>query len=577
MQIKTTTQKNLKTWLDADIAPEIKKELKRLIKEHPNEIEEGFYTRLTFGTGGLRAVMGLGTNRMNIYTVGMATQGLANYMKRVESKKRVFISYDCRNNSRLFAERTAKVLAGNGIEAILTKELRPTPYVSFGCRFLNCGAGVMITASHNPPEYNGYKVYWKDGGQVVAPHDAGIIQEVNRISSLDEVHAVEDLKHPFIKEVLKEVDTAYLDTIAAMQLTPDTNRKFGKQIHIVYSNLHGTGITLMPRAMERWGFTRVSTVEEQDAPDGSFPTARSPNPEEKKALESGLKKLKEVEGDLLIATDPDADRVGLAVRHQGKTHLLNGNQVACLLLNHICKAEKKLPDNAAFVKTIGTTELFRSIAEAHGGACIEVLTGFKYIAEKIEQWENTPQGMQFIFGGEESYGYLFGTHSHDKDAVISSTLIAEAALAAKLEGKTLIDQLHALWKTYGIHVEKLSTFTFPETKEGREKMESGMHKIKHSPPKTLNGIIVKTIENYQTSTKTNLSTGSKEPLSLPKSETLRLWLEDGSKVMVRPSGTEPKVKFYCGVKSDSFHSIDDGVAKLELHAQHLLDSLKNLF
>lgn len=572
-----STLMNLNLWLHSGIDPETKQLLEQMVKENPEEIEEGFYTKLAFGTGGLRGVMGLGTNRMNIYTVGMATQGLSNYMTRTDSERRVFIGYDCRRNSRLFAERAAKVLAGNGIEAILSKELRPTPYVSFGCRYFNCGAAIMITASHNPPEYNGYKVYWKDGGQVVHPHDIGIVQEANAISSLDQVRAVDSLDHPLIREVQEEVDQAYLEAIAVQQLTPDNNRANGSRLHIIYSNLHGTGITLIPQAMKKWGFCNLSTVEEQDAPDGAFPTVASPNPEDKNALALGLKKLEETDADILIATDPDADRVGLAVRHNGNSVLLSGNQIACLLLDHICEARKALPRNAAFIKTIGTTELFRSIAEAHGGACYDVLTGFKYIAEKIERWEHDPDGKQFIFGGEESYGYLLGTHSHDKDGIISSTLIAEAALAAKLQGVTLIDKLHTLWQTYGIHVEKLSSLVFPDTREGRMQMGRGMRKIEQSPPKEIGGVPVEAIENYNNSTKTDLVTGTLTPLKLPKSEVLRLWLQDGSKLMVRPSGTEPKVKFYCGVKTDQFESIEKGLDKLEKHAQALMDGLKKLF
>ncbi len=575
--MNTTTKENLNLWLSANIDMETKNELTRLIKEHPEKIEEGFYSRLSFGTGGLRGVMGLGTNRMNIYTVGLATQGLANYIKQTNSKKRVFIGYDSRNNSRLFAERAALVLAGNGIEAILTKELRPTPIVSFGCRYYKCGAAIMITASHNPPEYNGYKVYWKDGGQVVPPHDKGIIKEVNAITSLDQVRAEESIVHPMIRRVLEEVDDAYLEAIQKQQLTPRFNQENGRKLHIVYSNLHGTGITLMPRAMETWGFPRLTTVEQQNEPDGNFPTTTYPNPEDAKALQLGLKKLEAVEGDILIATDPDADRVGLAVRHQGNTYILTGNQVACLLLDHICRRTEKLPDNAAFVKTIGTTELFKEIAEAHGAACVDVLTGFKYIAEKIEKWEEDPQGLKFLFGGEESYGYLLGTHAHDKDAIISSTLIAEAALHAKCNGQTLIDQLNRIWKQHGIHLEKLSTLVFPETREGHEEMEKGMRKIEQEPPASLAGIPVTSVENYLTSIKTDLRTGQQEPLELPKSSVLRLWLEDGSKVMVRPSGTEPKVKFYCGVKLEKFDSIEEGTARMEAHANSLLSSMRDLF
>lgn len=575
--MSNVTQQNLDLWQNAALDPETRRELDHLIKEEPEKIEEGFYTKLSFGTGGLRGIMGIGTNRMNIYTVGMATQGLANYLLKQEGPHKVFIGYDCRHNSRLFAETTARVLAANGIKAIVTKELRPTPYVSFGCRHLKCSAAIMITASHNPPEYNGYKVYWNNGGQVVPPHDRGIIEQVNLITSLDQVKKTDTFDHPLISEVQDDVDNAYLDAIAAQQLTPEINREKGGSLKVIYSNLHGTGITLMPRAMKSWGFTNFSTISEQDAPVGNFPTVKSPNPEEKSALALGIAKLEADEGDILIATDPDADRVGMAVRHQGETYTLSGNQVASLLIDHICRSHPNLPSNAAFVKTIGTTELFRDIALAHHASCFDVLTGFKYIAEKIEQWEKDPNGLRYIFGGEESYGYLLGTHAYDKDAIISSTLIAEAALSAKLEGITLVDRLHQLWKTYGIHIEQLSSLVFPETQEGHSKMKNGMERLQKEPPTVVNGIPVTSIEDYNTSLKTILQTGQTEPLDLPKSSVLRFWLEDGSKLMIRPSGTEPKVKFYCGVKSKDFENIEEGVKKLEAHAEDLINSLKNLF
>lgn len=333
----------------------------------------------------------------------------------------------------------------------------------------------------------------------------------------------------------------------------------------------------MPRAMQAWGFTNFSTIKEQDAPDGNFPTVKSPNPEEIDALKLGIAKLEEDEGDILIATDPDADRVGVAVRHQGKTYPLTGNQVASLLIAHICRNYSNLPSNAAFVKTIGTTELFREIAEAYHATCIDVLTGFKYIAEKIDQWEHSEKGLRYIFGGEESYGYLLGTHAYDKDAIISSTLIAEAALSAKEENMTLIDRLHQLWKTYGIHIEKLSSLQFPETQEGHAIMKQGMERLQNSPPKEVGGSPVISIEDYSTSLKTDLLTGKTTSLDLPKSPVLRLWLKDGSKLMIRPSGTEPKVKFYCGVRSKDYSNIEEGVKILETRAEVLIQSLKTLF
>ncbi len=574
--IDPATQRNLDIWINGNIDDKSRTLLNKLIDDDQQALEDAFYKKLSFGTGGLRGIVGIGTNRMNAYTVQMATQGLANYLLKQNKKNGVFIGYDCRHNSRYFAEESAKVLAGNGIKVYLTKELRPTPYVSFACRYLECAAAIMITASHNPPEYNGYKVYWSDGAQVVPPHDTGIINEVNAISSLNSVKTVKSLSNPLIEEVLEDIDTAYLETINKKQFYSQDNQSHGKELKVIFSNLHGTGATLIPKAMKRWGFTNFLSVKEQNSPDGDFPTVKSPNPEEKEALTLGIKLLEKENGDLLVATDPDADRVGIAVHHQGKTHLLNGNQISCLLLYHICQALPKMPSNAAFVKTIGTTELFKEIAESYGGHCFNVLTGFKYIAELIHRWEQNNNEYRYIFGGEESYGYLLGTHARDKDAIISSTLIAEAALQAKLQGKTLIDQLHEIWNKFGVFVERLQSISFPDTKAGKEQMKKGLEKLQHSPPETIHSIPVQSVENYFTSTKTNLESGKTEPLSLPQSNVLLFWLNDGSKLMIRPSGTEPKMKIYCGVNQKAFNSIDETVKSLESHADTLIEELKKI-
>lgn len=574
--IDPTTQRNLDIWINADIDTKSRTLLDSLMTDDPQKLTDSFYTKLSFGTGGLRGIMGVGTNRMNAYTVQTATQGLVNYLSTHNKKNSVFIGYDCRHNSRFFAEVAAKVLAGNGIKVYLTKELRPTPYVSFGCRYLGCTAAIMITASHNPPEYNGYKVYWSDGAQVVPPHDTGIIEEVNKITSLKDVKHIETLTHPLITEVLEKIDSAYFDTIEKQQFYPECNRSHGDTLKILYSNLHGTGITLMPEAMKRWGFTNLLPVHSQSAPDGDFPTVKSPNPEEREALSLGITMMEQEDGDILIATDPDADRVGIAVRHQGETHLLNGNQISCLLLYHICQALPQMPPKAAFVKTIGTTELFKEIAQSYGGHCFDVLTGFKYIAELILKWEKNGGEYHYIFGGEESYGYLLGTHARDKDSIISSTLIAEAALQAKLQGKTLVDQLHEIWKKFGVYVENLQSIIFPDTKVGKEQMKKGLEKLKNSPPKSIASIPVKSIENYLTSTKSFMESGKTEAIKLPQSNVLLYWLEDGSKLMIRPSGTEPKMKIYCGVHRKEKDSVKETVKSLESHADKLVNELKKI-
>lgn len=575
------TQKHVDQWLHGHYDEKTKSEIRRLLKENPKEIIDAFYTTLSFGTGGLRGIMGVGSNRMNVYTVRAATQGLANYInKQLKSLEghSVLIGYDSRNNSRTFAEEAAKVLAGNGIKVLLFKELRPVPLVSFGVRLKKCSAGIMITASHNPPQYNGYKVYWNDGAQVLPPHDKNIIEEVNKITDVDMVKEVDQLDNPLIVEVDKEIDEAYLDAISRLQLYREENQSQGESLNVVYTSLHGTGITIVPQALAKWGFPTLHLVDKQVIPDGNFPTAASPNPEERKALDLGIEKMKKVNGDLLIATDPDADRVGVAVNHRGSVELINGNQMAVLLLNHVCEAlssKNKMPGNAAFIKTIVTTELFQAICDYYQKPCFNVLTGFKYIAEKIRQWEHDPHGYQFIFGGEESYGYLLGTQTRDKDAVVISALICEMALHAKLQGKTIVDLLHEIYKKHGLYYETLKSIQFEESKEGKDQMAKGMKHLQSSIPKALAGVPVVALEDCQRSVKTNLKTRKTEPIGLPKSDVLMFWLEDGSKLIIRPSGTEPKIKIYCGIVKKGYTSFKDAWAECEAKAGHFVEELKN--
>ena len=567
------TKKNVDLWLSGDYDEETKATIRKMTEE---ELVDGFYTNLSFGTGGLRGIMGVGTNRMNIYTVRAATQGLANYLKQHRKPHSVIIGYDSRHNSRLFAEESAKVFAGNKIRVFLFTRLRPTPLVSFGCRLKSCSGAIMITASHNPPEYNGYKVYWSDGGQVLPPHDRAIIEEVNRITDLSQINMVDTVAHPLIEHVEHEIDEAYYDAITPLQHYPEENHKYGQYLKVVYTSLHGTGITLIPETLERWGFTNIIYVEPQIIPDGNFSTVKNPNPEKKEALHMGIELLEQHDADILIATDPDADRVGVTVKHQGKVHLLNGNQIACVCLSHVCEAlnaQNRMPDNAAFIKTIGTTELFKTIAESYGKPCFNVLTGFKFFAGKMRQWEEDPHGYQYIFGGEESYGYILGTHERDKDAIVCSALICEVALHAKRRGKTVVDLLNDLFKKYGVHLEKLHSIKFEETKEAKEQMGRGMANIETNPPTEINHVKVTVIEDYKRSIKTDLETGKTEPIDLPKSSVYLFWLEDGSKLMVRPSGTEPKIKIYCGVIKKDFLSISQTLADCEKQADELIKDL----
>lgn len=579
--LDSATQTNVNKWLNEPYDQETKAKIRELLNDNPQQIVDSFYTNLAFGTGGLRGIMGVGTNRVNNYTVRAATQGLANYINsqpKDQQEFSVFIGYDSRNQSRTFAEESAKVLAANQIRVYLCKHLRPTPLVSFGCRYKTCTAAIMITASHNPPEYNGYKVYWNDGAQVLSPHDKGIIEEVNKITGPLLVNAVDSLQNALIKEVEEEIDNPYLDAIQTLQLHPENNKCNGKNLSIAYTSLHGTGITLMPKALERCGFTNVHYVEKQIIPDGNFPTAHSPNPEELAALKLGIETMRKHHCDLLIATDPDADRVGVVVSHKGEPIALNGNQTAAICLEHICQAltlQNCMPQKGAFIKSIVTTELFQAICDNYQKPCFNVLPGFKYIGEYIRNWEKDPQGFQYIFGGEESYGYLLGTIVRDKDAISSSALICEAALIAKQEGKTLVDKLNDLFYKYGVYEEKLVSVKFPDSKEGKEDMQEGMARLRKEGLKEINGISVKTIEDYLSRVRTYISTGKTEPIALPASDGLSFWLDDGSKVTIRPSGTEAKVKLYCGVVKKVEGSIEQTKELCGTHADQLLEFLKN--
>lgn len=581
------TQKNIDAWLDGPFDEAIKDTIRQLKQNNPEELTDAFYKNLEFGTGGLRGIMGIGTNRMNEFTVALATQGLANYLKKQNTSKNlsVLVGFDTRKNSRKFAEETAKILAGNGIEVFLYKEFRPVALISFGVLYKKCAAGVMITASHNPPEYNGYKVWWKDGVQVTSPHDQGIIDEVNKITSFDQVKKG-NFPNPLIKEVAEEIDQAYLKTIHKLALHPGNDSSKGKDLHIVYTNIHGGGIAMVPPALKSWGFTKLTFVEEQKSTDGTFPTVKSPNPEEKGALALGVDTLKKVHGDILIGTDPDCDRLAVVVMHENAPFYFNGNELGCMLLEHICRSlqdDKKIPPKPIVIKTIVTTELIKAICDHYGIMCLDVLTGFKYIGEKMAQWEEEQAAHvtshHFIFGAEESYGYLYGTQARDKDAVISCCLVAEMALQLKLQGKTLVDFLYDLYKKYGVYREKLLSLTF-EGKEGQEKMKNLMKKLREHPPKTLDSASVVTFEDYSTHTNLHLESGKTEPLVLPKSNVLRFFLSDHTKIVVRPSGTEPKMKIYVGcVSKHHIHdkqTLEKAIKDCDIKAEIYIAELKKL-
>ena len=539
-------QEKVNLWLSGNYDEATKEEIKRLQTENPNELVESFYRSLEFGTGGLRGIMGVGTNRMNKYTVGMATQGYANYLKQSfpGQEVRVAIAHDSRNNSRFFAETTANVFAANGIKVFLFQSLRPTPELSFTIRLLRCQGGVVCTASHNPKEYNGYKAYWNDGGQLVPPHDKNVIKEVEKIASVDEVKWGGGETN--ITMVGKDIDEAYINMVKSLSVYPEIIEK-QHNLRIVYTPIHGTGIKLVPEVLQRFGFSNVHVVDEQATPDGNFPTVVYPNPEESEAMSIGLKKAQTIDADILLGTDPDADRVGIGIKDKkGEWVLMNGNQTAVLAFNYMIEARKAkgiAAPNDMVVKTIVTTDLIDEIARRNNINCYNVLTGFKYIAELIKEKEATEH---YVIGGEESYGLMIGSHLRDKDAVSAVALLCEMAAYEKDKGRSLYDKLIELYVQYGFYQESLISIT-KKGMNGQKEIADMMSAYRSNPPATINGSKVVTLLDYDLSVGKNLQTGKTWKIELPQSNVLQFILEDGSKISARPSGTEPKIKFYFSV------------------------------
>ena len=547
LNIDASAKENAKTWLNGQYDEETKQAIRDMM-DNPNELNESFYRNLEFGTGGLRGIMGVGTNRMNKYTVAMATQGLANYVKRCfpnANPIKAAVSHDSRNHSREFAEITANVLAANGFHVYLFEALRPTPELSFAVRHFGCQTGVMVTASHNPKEHNGYKAYWDDGCQLVAPHDTNVIDEVMKIKGLEDVKMTGGEAN--IEIIGENVDSVYLDRIEQNSLHPELIKKH-HDLKIVYTPLHGTGITLIPRMLEKLGFTNVNVVKEQATPDGNFPTTPSPNPEEKAAMKMAVDLAKDIDADIVFTSDPDADRVGVAVkRPDGEWMLLNGNQTMSVLIYYLLKEWKetgRLTGKEFIVKTIVTSELPADIAKRVGVKVYDVLTGFKFIGDKIRELEGKEV---FIGGGEESYGYMIGDFVRDKDAVAACSMIAEIAAWAAEQGKTFFDVLVDLYTEYGFYKEGLLSVV-RKGKSGAEEIQQMMKDYRDNPPSEINGSKVVCIKDYKLHESTDLTTGKKEPITLPTSNVLQFFTADGNKVTVRPSGTEPKIKFYFGVK-----------------------------
>lgn len=536
-----------KSWTGNKFDEQTRKQVMNLLENNETELIDSFYRNLEFGTGGLRGIMGVGTNRMNIYTVGMATQGLCNYLQKEFgslAQIKVAIAHDSRNNSRLFAESTANIFSANGFKVYLFEDLRPTPELSFAIRHFGCQSGVVITASHNPKEYNGYKVYWEDGGQIISPHDKNIINEVSKIQDIEEVKT--NGNNEFIEIIGSELDEIYVSKIKELSLSPDIIEKHN-DLKIVYTPIHGTGVKLVPKALHKLGFRNICNVPEQDVPDGNFPTVKSPNPEESAALDMALKKAEEVGADLVMATDPDSDRVGIAVRNnENELVLLNGNQISALLINYLLTKwayNNKLTGKEYIVKTIVTTDLLIKIANKYVVEHYDVLTGFKYIADIIKKFEGKKT---FIGGGEESYGYLVGEFVRDKDAIISCCFIAETAAWAKENGKSLFHQLLEISKEYGLYKEELISVV-RKGKSGAEEIQEIMEKFRKNPPISLANSEITVIHDYLSQQTNNLQTGNTCAIKLPQSNVLQFITADGSKISVRPSGTEPKIKFYVSV------------------------------
>jgi len=568
-------QEKVNLWLNGNYDDATKEEIKRLQKENPAELTDSFYQNLEFGTGGLRGIMGVGTNRINKYTIGMATQGYANYLRKSfpNQEVRVAIAHDSRNNSRFFAETTANIFAANGIKVFLFQSLRPTPELSFTIRTLQCQGGVVCTASHNPREYNGYKAYWDDGGQLVPPHDTNVIKEVEKIGSVSEVKwSGGDANLTMIG---KDMDEAYISMVRDLSVYPEIIEK-QHNLRIVYTPIHGTGIKLVPEVLQRFGFSNVHVVDEQATPDGNFPTVIYPNPEESEAMSIGLKKAKQIDADILLGTDPDADRVGIAVKDKkGEWVLMNGNQTAVLAFNYVIEARKAkgLAEAKDFVvKTIVTTDLIDEIARRNDINCYNVLTGFKWIAELIKEKEGSEN---YIIGGEESYGLMIGSRLRDKDAVSAVAILCEMCAYEKDKGKSLYDRLIELYVQYGYYKESLISIT-KKGMNGKKEIADMMSVYRSNPPASINGSPVVQLLDYELSKGKNLQTGESWTIKLPKSNVLQFILADGSKISARPSGTEPKIKFYFSVHTSlaSEGAFDEAQAGLTARIEGIIQDMK---
>lgn len=573
-------RENYEAWLNNTYFDEATRAELKSIAGDEKEIEERFYMDLEFGTAGLRGVIGAGTNRMNIYTVRKATQGLANYIAKVNGQEKgVAIAYDSRRMSPEFADEAALCLAANGIKAYVFESLRPTPELSYAVRKLGCIAGINITASHNPPEYNGYKVYWEDGAQITPPHDAGIMAEVRDVADWANVKtmALADAKAAGMYQVIgADIDDSYIEELKKLVLHQDCIDKVGAEMKIVYSPLHGTGNIPVRRVLKELGFTNVYVVPEQELPDGNFPTVSYPNPEAEEAFTLGLALGKKVDADLILATDPDADRLGVYVKDSktGEYHSLTGNMSGCLIGDYVIGQRKELfglPEDGAFIRSIVSTNMADAIAEHYGIQLIEVLTGFKFIGQKILEFEKTGKGT-YLFGMEESYGCLPGTYARDKDAVVASMVLCEAAAYYKTKNMTLWDAMLAMYEKYGYYKDDVTSITLKGI-EGLAKIQEIMNTLRENAPSQIGDYQVTVVRDYKLDTVTDVATGKVTPTGLPSSNVLYYEMTDGAWVCVRPSGTEPKVKFYLGVKGNSLEDADSKSEALSKSVLAMIDKM----
>lgn len=575
--IDQATQARIQQWLSPEYDSNTTAQVQQLIDNNEEtELIDSFYKELEFGTGGLRGIMGVGSNRINKYTIGKATQGLANYLKKQfpNTALKVAVSYDSRNNSQTLGHLVADVFSANGILVHLFEELRPTPVLSYAVRHFGCQGGVMLTASHNPKEYNGYKAYWNDGGQLVTPHDKQVIEEVNAIKSVSAIKFTRDEK--YIQLVKEDFDELYINANKALSINPALVAQ-QKDLKIVYSPIHGTGITIVPKMLQAWGFKNITIVEAQAQPNGDFPTVVYPNPEEEDAMSMAMQEGQRLDADIVMATDPDADRVGLAVKNtNGDFQLLNGNQIGSLLIHYVLsskKAKNELKDNDYIVKTIVTSNLMTDISASFGVKSYETLTGFKFIGEVMTAREHTEN---YLVGGEESYGFLVGDLVRDKDAVNACAFMAEMTAFYCAQGKSLFEVLQDIYVEHGFYQEKLISLT-KKGKAGAEEIQQMMQTLRENPPQQLGGITVKEIRDYERKQSHVLATGTVTPIDLPKSDVLQFITVDGDVISARPSGTEPKIKFYCSVKEQLKDKADyDAVAaKLEDKVKNIMSDIVN--